>query len=140
VAAKKKATKRRKMSAEHKAALAEGRAQGRAVREYLAALESGHNGDRGSTREELEAKVADVQQRVDTEPDAAKRVEHIQKRLDLEHRLVDLGDPVDLDGLEAAFVEAVGPYSDRKSISYPAWREAGVPAATLKKAGLRQTR
>jgi hypothetical protein len=103
-------------------------------------VEGGHNGDRGSSRDELEAKIADVQRRVDTEPDAAKRVELIQKRLDLERRLVDLGDPVDLDALEAAFVEAVGPYSDRKGISYPAWREVGVPAATLKEGGLRQTR
>ena len=46
--AAKKPTKRT-MSAEHKAALAEGREQGRAVREYLEALEA-HKPRRGRKR------------------------------------------------------------------------------------------
>lgn len=130
----------RKMSEEHKAALAKGREQGRAVREYLAALEQERKPGRPVDREAIEAKLPEIQGRIDAEPDPAKRVELIQKRLDLEERLVELGEAPDMDALEQAFVDAAAEYSERKGISYPAWREAGVPAAVLKQAGVKRTR
>jgi hypothetical protein len=135
-----KAKKRFEMSDDHKAALAEGRAQGRAVREYLAALEADRKPGRKVDRGAIEGRIADVQTRIDGEPDPAKRVELIQKRLDLEAKLIDLGDDVDLEALEEGFVQAAAPYSERKGITYTAWREAGVPAAVLKKAGVSRTR
>jgi hypothetical protein len=42
----------------------------------------------------------------------------------------------DLSDLEAEFVAAAKGYSERKGISYAAWREAGVSAATLSAAGI----
>ena len=45
-----------------------------------------------------------------------------------------------MDTLEEAFVGAASEYSDRKGISYSAWRELGVPAAVLKRAGVKRTR
>ena len=130
----------RKMSAEHKEALAKGRAQGRAVREYLAALEQRRRPGRRLDRETLESRLPEVQKQIDDEPDPAKRVELIQKRLDLEERLVELAEEPDLEALENAFVSAAAEYSERKGITYTAWREAGVPAAVLKRAGVRRTR
>lgn len=130
----------RKMSAEHKAALAKGRTQGRAVRDYLAALEQERKPGRKLDKPGIESRIKDVQQQVDSEPDPAKRVELIQKRLDYEQRLVNLQDEPDVEALEGAFVDAAAEYSDRKGISYSAWREAGVPAAVLKQAGIRRTR
>lgn len=130
----------RKMSEEHKAALAKGREQGRKVRDYLAALELERRPGRQMDRGTIEAKLPDIQAKIDEEPDPAKRVELIQKRLDLEERLVELGDAPDLEALEQGFVEAAKEYSERKGISYPAWREAGVPAAALKQAGIPRTR
>jgi hypothetical protein len=130
----------RKMSAEHKEALAKGRAQGRAVREYLAALEQRRRPGRRLDRETLESRLPEVQKQIDDEPDPAKRVELIQKRLDLEERLVELAEEPDLEALENAFVSAAAEYSERKGITYTAWREAGVPAAALKLAGVRRTR
>lgn len=130
----------RKMSDDHKAALAKGRAQGRAVREYLAALEQERKPGRKLDRSSIESKISDLQATIDAEPDPAKRVELIQKRLDLEERLVELQDEPDLESLEQAFIEAAPEYSERKAISYTAWREAGVPAAVLKAAGIRRTR
>lgn len=130
----------RKMSAEHKAALAKGRTQGRAVRDYLAALEQERKPGRRLDKPSIESRIKDVQQQVDAEPDPAKRVELIQKRLDYEQRLVNLQDEPDVEALESAFVSAAAEYSDRKGISYSAWREAGVPAAVLKQAGIRRTR
>ncbi|MEX2420870.1 MAG: hypothetical protein WD670_03530 [Actinomycetota bacterium] len=130
----------RKMTENHKAALAKGRTQGRAVRDYLAALDADRKPGRRLDRATIEGRIADIQARIDAEADPAKRVELIQKRLDLEGRLVSLAEEPDLDALEAAFVDAAAEYSERKGISYSAWREAGVPAAALKQAGVRRTR
>ena len=130
----------KKMSDEHKAALAKGREQGRAVREYLAALEHDRKPGRPVDRSTIEAKLPEVQAKIDAEPDPAKRVELIQKRLDLEERLVELGQEPDVDALEKQFVKVAAEYSERKGITYPAWREAGVPAQALKQAGVKRTR
>ena len=40
------------------------------------------------------------------------------------------------DVLEDEFVDAASGYSQRKGISYTAWRELGVPASVLKRAGI----
>ncbi len=138
--AKKKATASRKMSAEHKAALAKGREQGRVVREYLAALAEEKKPGRKLDPETVQHRIEETQQQVDAEPDPAKRVELIQKRLDYEDRLADMGEQVDLEAMEKDFVKAAKEYSERKGITYSAWREAGVPAAVLKEAGIPRTR
>jgi len=43
---------------------------------------------------------------------------------------------IDIASLEKAFVKAAGPYSEAKGISYATWREFGVPAEVLGKAGI----
>ena len=131
---------KKQMSDEHKAALAKGRAQGRAVRDYLEAIEEGSKPGRRLSPDEMRAKVESLHQQIEDEDNAAKRVELIQKRLDYEERLSKTEDAVDLEALEAAFVESAAEYSERKGISYTAWREAGVPAAVLKQAGVPRTR
>ena len=124
------------MTDEHKAALAEGRAQGRAVRRYLEALEA-HKPKRGRKRtpESIQKRL----DRIDVEladADAVKRLELIQERLDLKAELEASTESVDLSELEAEFVKAAKPYAERKGISYEAFRQVGVPAATLKAAGI----
>lgn len=125
------------MSAAHKAALAEGRAQGRAVRVYLEALDANRpKRGRKRTAESIKARLGKVEADL---ADAAplQRLQLVQERMDLEAELAAAAAPaVDLDGLEKEFVEAASGYSRRKGISYAAWREAGVPAATLKAAGI----
>jgi hypothetical protein len=124
------------MSDAHKAALAEGRTQGRAVRRYLEALEA-HKPKRGRKRT-----PESIQKRLDridadlVDADPLRRLQLIQERLDLEHELESSASSVDLDALEAEFVESALGYSQRKGISYQAWRELGVTAATLKAAGI----
>ena len=51
-----------------------------------------------------------------------------------------MGDSANLSVLEEEFIEAVKGYSGRKGISYSAWREIGVPADVLRRAGMAQTR
>jgi hypothetical protein len=124
------------MTAEHKAALAEGRTQGRAVRRYLEALEA-HNPKRGRKRtaDSMKKQLDRIEKELET-ADPLKRLQLIQQRLDLQAELAAAEDKVDLDALEQEFVAAAGPYGSRKGISYDAWRELGVPAATLKAAGI----
>jgi len=127
------------MSDEHKAALAEGRNQGRNVRRYLEALDT-HKPKRGRKRtpESMQKRL----DRIDGELAAAdplKRLQLIQERLDLKAELGATGEKVDLTGLEQEFVGAAAAYSARKKISYAAWRELGVEAAVLKRAGIRRS-
>lgn len=130
----------KQMSDAHKQALAKGREQGKAVRDYLAALEADRKPGRKVDRATLDTRIEEIQASIDEEDDPAKRVTLIQKRLDLEERLIAADEAPDLEALEAAFVDAAAEYSERKGISYSAWREAGVPAATLKQAGIKRTR
>ena len=135
MSSKKKST--RKMTDEHKQALAEGRAQGKAVRDYLSALETEK---RKSPGRKPSKSPAEIQAEIDVETDPAKRLELIQKRLDVEERLASEVEAPDLDTLEKEFIDAAKPYAERKSISYTAFRELGVPAAVLKAAGIARTR
>jgi hypothetical protein len=41
-----------------------------------------------------------------------------------------------MSALEKEFVRAAKGYSERKGITYGAWREFGVPAEVLRKAGI----
>ena len=43
---------------------------------------------------------------------------------------------IDISALEKAFVKVGKSYAGRKSISYAAFREFGVPAEVLKRAGI----
>lgn len=127
---------RKTMSAEHKAALAEGRAQGRAVRAYLDALES-HKPKRGRKRtpESMKKRLAAIEAEL-PEADPMNRLQLVQERMDLEAALARTEETVDLTELENAFVDAAAAYGSRKGITYAAWREVGVPAALLKRAGI----
>ena len=133
------ATKKRTkapMSNEHKEALALGREQGRAVRRYLEALDL-HKPKRGRKRtaESIQKQLAAIEEKV-AAADPLTRVQLIQQRMDLSQELASKGQTVDLAALEAGFVKAARAYGQRKGISYAAWREAGVDAAVLKKAGI----
>lgn len=136
----KKATKKSGMSEAHKEALAKGREQGRKVRAYLEALEQERQTGRRQDPETLGRKIREQQDKIDTEPNPARRVELIQKRIDLEEALASQTDQPDLEQLEKDFIEAIPDYAERKGITYAALREAGVPAATLKQAGIKRTR
>jgi len=129
-------TAKKKMSDAHKKALAEGRKLGQSVREYLEALDE-NRPKRGRRRT-----PDSIQKRLDAIGDRLKaarpleRVQLAQERIDLRAELEKLGTKVDLSKLEERFVKAAKDYAERKGISYAAWREAGVPAEVLKRAGI----
>jgi len=124
------------MSAEHKAALAEGRTQGRAVRAYLEALET-HKPKRGRKRtpESIQKRLDKIDAEM-AEADALKRLQYAQERIDLAGELEQMDGGADLGELEKGFVGVAKAYAERKGISYAAFRELGVSPATLKQAGI----
>jgi hypothetical protein len=132
----KKPAPTRSMSDDHKAALAEGREQGRAIRNYLEGLElTRPKRGRKRTPDTIAARLQTLEETIPT-VDPLKRVALIQERNDLEAELSNSGPEVDIEALEAGFVAAAKGYSERKGITYAAWREIGVPAAVLKSAGI----
>ena len=127
------------MSDEHKAALAQGRREGRAVKQYLKLVGSRRPG-RPVTKESLEKRIAGLAEKLDVEDDPLKKLDLIQSRLDAEDQMAEVEDAVDADAIEKEFIEVAQSYSERKGITYSAWRESGVSAQVLREAGIPRTR
>lgn len=126
------------MSTEHKQALAVGRDQGRAVRQYLEALEA-HRPKRGRKRtpESIQKRLDDIEAMLDA-ADPLSRLQLRQERMNLQDELASKSEGTDLGEFEDRFVEVAKEYGDRKGITYQAWREAGIDAAVLKRSGIRR--
>lgn len=131
-----KATKKA-MTPEHKAALAAGRDQGRAVRAYLEALASQGPAKRGRKRtpDSIERRLTAIDDQL-TSADPLRKIMLLQERLNLRNELGRLTSSSNIKDLEEAFVTHGAPYSKSKGITYGAWREFGVPADVLKRAGI----
>ena len=129
-----------KMSDDHKAALAEGRTQSRVVRNYLEALEA-HKPKRGRKRttDSISKRLARIEEDLPT-VDPIRRIVMLQERLDLQKELAASDQSVDISQLEEEFIAVAAEYSERKGISYTAWRQIGVTPAVLKSAGVNRTR
>ena len=120
----------------HKAAMAVGRSESRAVSNYLEALTANRpKRGRKRTAESISNRLAVIDDEL-IEADMLSRVNLIQERMDLEHELATMEEKVDLSEFEADFLKVAKSYSSRRGISYAAWREAGIDAALLKKAGV----
>jgi len=124
------------MTDEHKAALAAGRVEGKAVRDYLEALRTNKpKRGRRRTADSIRRKLAEIDAELPF-ADAVRTLRLVQDKLDLQAELEAADVTVDIAALEAAFVKVAKSYGSRNKISYAAWREVGVPAAALKAAGI----
>lgn len=130
------AAKKTQMTEEHKQALAVGRAEGRMVRAYLEALESSRpKRGRKRTKESIGRRL----ERIDSELEAAdplKRLQLTQEQIDLTEELESMDNGVNMADLENDFVRVAQGYAERKGITYQAFRQIGVPASVLKRAGI----
>lgn len=124
------------MTPEHIAAMGQGRAESRVVSEYLAALrETKPKRGRKRTPESIKAKLAVIETELET-ASPLDELKLIQERRDLTTELEQMNKVVDLTALEDRFVEVAKTYGERKGISYASWRDIGVAAAVLKRAGI----
>ena len=124
------------MSDSHKAAMAAGRTEGKAVRDYLEALKA-NKPKRGRKRtiESVRAQLFAVETAL-ASADPIRELQLVQKRMDLVAELASFGTSTDISALETAFVAVAKSYSERNGISYAAWREIGLDPSVLKAAGI----
>ena len=127
------------MTDEHKAALAEGRQQARAIKAYLEALAAKKPG-RPVNKESLTKRLDTVNAKIEESDNPLDTVDLIQSRIEIERALSEVSDGDDFHALQSGFIEKAAGYSQRKGISYTAWREFGVPAKVLRDAGIKETR
>jgi len=140
----KKAVKRpgaRKLSAAHKRALAEGRTMSATVDRYLSAVNTPKRRGRKVSKAALEQRLTVAR----TKARSATGVEKVlaaQDVRDLQIRIANMSvaSGGDIKSLEAAFVKIAKRFGENRGIGYGAWRDAGVPAVVLKKAGVARTR
>ena len=123
------------MTAEHKRALAQGRAEGRAVRSYLEALDQNrpparspaHAGFDREAPEAVEAELADAAAPADCSSSRSAWISSASSTGST---------PPTTSPASSGFVKVAKGYAERKGISYAAWRELGVSPDVLRKAGI----
>ena len=126
----------KKMTAEHKKALAEGRAEGRSVKAYLDALDQQRpRRGRRRTPDSIKKRLGVIDKELAT-ASSLQRLQLVQERRDLDTELAGMSAKTDLTKLEGDFVKVAKAYSQRKGIEYASWRELGVSADVLKRAGV----
>lgn len=137
MAAKKKTARTStKMSTAHKKALANGRNEGRIIREYLEIVEATKpKRGRRRTPESITRRLATISTELKT-ADAVTKVRLIQERLNLRRELSGMKSKNEVVAAEAKFVKVARSFSARNDITYDAWREFGVTPSVLKKAGI----
>lgn len=124
------------LSDQHKAAMAAGRVEGRAVREYLDALRSNKpKRGRKRTPDSIKARLAKIEEELEV-ANPLDELRLVQERRNLTDELETMSAAVDMTALEAEFVKVAKSYSERQGISYATWREVGVEASVLKSAGI----
>ena len=131
----------RRLSVAHKQALAEGRTMSAVVDRYLSAVNTPKRRGRKVSKAALVQRLADARAKAKSSTGVDK-VLAAQDVRDLEIRIanMDSANGGDLKSLEAAFVKIAKRFGENRGIGYGAWRDAGVPAVVLKKAGVARTR
>lgn len=124
------------MSAAHKRALANGRNEGRIIREYLEIVEATKpKRGRRRTPESIAKRLSAITVELKS-ADPVTKVRLIQERLNLRRELAGMKTKAQVAAAEAKFVKVAKSFSQRNDITYDAWREFGVTPAVLKKAGI----
>jgi hypothetical protein len=124
------------MDDQHKAKLAQGRNDARAVKGYLEFLENNKpKRGRKRTPESIQKRLEKIEIEL-PEAGSLQRLAMLQEQEDLAAELETMGEVVDGTELRAAFVEAAARYGKSKGIKRAAFRKMGVDAKTLTEAGV----
>lgn len=124
------------MSSAHKKALANGRTEGRVIREYLEIVEATKpKRGRRRTPESITRRLTVINTELKT-ADAVTKVRLIQERLNLRRELSAMKSKTEIASAETKFIKVARSFSQRNDITYDAWREFGVTPTVLKKAGI----
>ncbi len=134
--AKKTAPKTSAMTSSHKKALANGRTEGRVIREYLEIVEAiKPKRGRKRTPESITKRLAVINAELKV-TDPVTKVRLLQERMNLRAEMAGMKSKTEVAAAESKFVKVARSFSDRNDISYDAWREFGVTPTVLKRAGI----
>ena len=124
------------MTAAHKKALANGRNEGRIIREYLEIVEATKpRRGRRRTPESIARRLSAIASELKI-ADPVTKVRLIQERLNLRTELASMKTKAEIAAAEARFIKVARSFSERNDITFDAWREFGVTPAVLKRAGI----
>ena len=125
----------------HKQAMQAGRRSSAAVDAYLKAIAKPKRRGRPVSLEDLIAR-RDAATAEAAEAEGIARLKLLQTAKDLDARIeaASRDVTVDLSTLEEGFIEHAASYGAAQGITYSTWREAGVGADVLKRAGIKRTR
>lgn len=124
------------MSNAHKKALANGRNEGRIIREYLEIVEAiKPKRGRRRTPESITRRLALIASELKA-ADPVTKVRLIQERLNLRTEMASMKSKAEISAAETRFIKVAKSFSERNDITYDAWREFGVTPAVLKRAGI----
>lgn len=116
---------------------AQKRSRAAVIGKYLEALEAKSKPRGRRTKEYLQGRLAEISTQLsngDVKP--LERVQLYQEQYDISHDLVQFAEVERMDDLEAEFIKWAAGYSADKGISYATWRDVGVEASVLKRAGI----
>ncbi len=122
-------------------ALADPRAPSATIDRYLAALTTPKRRGRKVSKATLEQRLVLARGRFEAGV-GVERVLAAQEIRDITAKLTKLqmSPVVDVERLEAAFVKFAKKFGEESGVTYGAWRDAGVSAHVLRKAGISRTR
>ena len=111
------------------------------VDRYLSAVNTPKRRGRKVSKAALVERLAEARARAKSATGVDK-VLAAQDVRDLQTRIANMSaaSGTDIKSLEAAFVKIAKRFGENRGIGYGAWRDAGVPATVLKKAGVARTR
>ena len=117
------------------------RAMRATVDQYLRALNTPKRRGRKISKTTLTHRLAAAQAR-NRAATGLQKVLAAQKVRELRGRLaaVSATEGADIESLEAGFVRVAKEFGEQRGLGYAAWRDAGVPAAVLKRAGIARAR
>lgn len=130
------------LSEETKNKMVEGRKRTRVIDAYLADLQNNRPSvGRPFDPERAQKRLADIEGFLaDSSTSGIQRLKMTQEQINLKQRLkrAETVQPSNGTGSEDEFVNVAAFFSEANSISYTAWRQVGVPAAVLKRAGIKR--
>jgi hypothetical protein len=111
------------------------------VDRYLSAVNTPKRRGRKVSKSALQSRLTDARTRARSATGVDK-VLAAQEVRDLQSRIaaLDASSGGDIKSLETAFVKIAKRFGENRGIGYGAWRDAGVPAVVLKRAGVARTR
>ena len=112
------------------------RTEAAAVREYLELLGAARKPRGRRTKGYMQRRLAEIRELLAGDVKVLDRVKLIQERIDLETDLAALEDTSRIEAAQKGFVTHAKSWAERNKISYQALREAGVPPAVLREAGI----